>query len=84
MVTRRGSGPFAAIEVPDHDVAVGSFTLSLPASIDWPAFTLWLSALLHRHGDRILRCIWSARTMGRNRFWCSSPGGWIAQPSKAA
>ena len=36
-------------------VAVGSFTLSLPDRIDWPAFTLWLSALLHRHGDRILR-----------------------------
>ena len=54
-VLQRGSGPFTAIEVPDHDVAVGSFTLSLPDQIDWPAFTLWLSALLHRHGDRILR-----------------------------
>lgn len=33
-----------------------SFVLSLPdEDIDWPAFTLWLSALLHRHGDRILR-----------------------------
>ncbi len=54
-VTRQGGGMFAATEVPDHDVAVGSFTLSLPERIDWPAFTLWLSALLHRHGDRILR-----------------------------
>ena len=62
MVARRGSGPFAATEVPDHDVAVGSFTLSLPARIDWPAFTLWLSALLHRHGDRILRVKGLVRT----------------------
>jgi G3E family GTPase len=54
-VTRQGGGMFAATEVPGHDVAVGSFTLSLPERIDWPAFTLWLSALLHRHGDRILR-----------------------------
>lgn len=54
LATQRG-GMFAATEVPDHDAAVGSFTLSLPARIDWPAFTLWLSALLHRHGDRILR-----------------------------
>jgi G3E family GTPase len=47
--------PFAATEVPRHDQGVGSFTLALPERIDWPAFTLWLSALLHRHGDRILR-----------------------------
>lgn len=32
-----------------------SFVLPLAEAIDWPAFTLWLSALLHRHGDRILR-----------------------------
>src|SRR6056297_2018650 len=32
-----------------------SFILGLEDKIDWPAFTLWLSALLHRHGDRILR-----------------------------
>jgi G3E family GTPase len=55
VVTRLAGGTFAATEVPEHDVAVGSFTLSLPERIDWPAFTLWLSALLHRHGDRILR-----------------------------
>lgn len=54
-VVRQGAGAFTATEVPDHDVAVGSFTLALPERIDWPAFTLWLSALLHRHGDRILR-----------------------------
>jgi G3E family GTPase len=55
VVARQGGGMFAVTEVPEHDVAVGSFTLSLPERIDWPAFTLWLSALLHRHGDRILR-----------------------------
>ncbi len=62
MLTRRGTGPFAATEVLDHDVAVGSFTLSLPTRIDWPAFTLWLSAVLHRHGDRILRVKGLVRT----------------------
>src|SRR3546814_15633024 len=25
------------------------------SDLDWPAFTVWLSALLHCHGDRILR-----------------------------
>jgi G3E family GTPase len=62
MVVRQGSGPFAATEVPDHDVAVGSFTLALPERVDWPALTLWLSALLHRHGDRILRVKGLVRT----------------------
>jgi G3E family GTPase len=52
---RPGGGKFAASEINEHDAAVGSFTLSLPDRIDWPAFTLWLSALLHRHGNRILR-----------------------------
>jgi G3E family GTPase len=53
--TRPNGGTFAATDVTQHDVAVGSFTLALPERIDWPAFTLWLSALLHRHGERILR-----------------------------
>lgn len=61
-VTRQSAGPFAATEITDHDVAVGSFTLTLPDRIDWPAFTLWLSALLHRHGDRILRVKGLVRT----------------------
>lgn len=32
-----------------------SFVLPIPFSIDWAAFTLWLSALLHAHGERIVR-----------------------------
>jgi G3E family GTPase len=35
--------------------ATRSFVLQLDRSVDWPVFTIWLSALLHRHGDRILR-----------------------------
>lgn len=38
-----------------HDDRVGSFMLRLDHVVDWPAFTVWLSALLHAHGDRILR-----------------------------
>ncbi len=30
-------------------------TLEIDESIDWPAFTLWLSALLHARGDDIVR-----------------------------
>jgi len=42
----------------DHGHAhgrVASFTLYLDRSLDWTAFGVWLSALLHWHGDRILR-----------------------------
>jgi G3E family GTPase len=38
-----------------HSAEVGSFVLRLKETIDWPTFTLWLTALLHAHGDRILR-----------------------------
>lgn len=46
--------PFLA-DAPEHDAAVASFTVPLEGKVDWPAFTVWLSALLHAHGDRILR-----------------------------
>jgi len=38
-----------------HSGDVSSFTLRFGEKIDWPAFTVWLSALLHAHGDQILR-----------------------------
>lgn len=40
---------------PSHAGDVSSFTLKIADRLDWPAFTLWLSALLHAYGDRILR-----------------------------
>src|SRR5262249_13631098 len=47
------------IEVPEafHGAngQVVSLALSLEKPLDWPAFGLWLSMLLHRHGDRVLR-----------------------------
>ncbi|MEP9350068.1 GTP-binding protein [Xanthobacter sp. KR7-225] len=46
--------PFLA-EAPAHAADVAAFTVPMEGRVDWPAFTLWLSALLHAHGDRILR-----------------------------
>lgn len=57
---------FKADDAP-HSAGVGSFTLALPAPIDWPCFTLWLSALLHAHGDRILRVKGVLRTSSSSR-----------------
>jgi G3E family GTPase len=34
---------------------VASIALSFEKPLDWPAFGLWLTMLLHRHGDRVLR-----------------------------
>src|SRR6202012_5861269 len=53
---------FEAVETTTHDQGISSFTFNVPERIDWPAFTLWLSALLHRHGDRILRVKGLVRT----------------------
>ena len=35
--------------------AVTAATLPLPHDADWAALSLWLSALLHLHGDRLIR-----------------------------
>lgn len=34
---------------------VASISFSFDQPLDWPAFGLWLTMLLHRHGDRVLR-----------------------------
>jgi G3E family GTPase len=33
----------------------GSFSISLEEAIDWGSFGVWLTLLLHRHGERVLR-----------------------------
>lgn len=45
--------PLATSPAAESDAA--SFVLEPPEPVDWPAFTVWLSALLHVHGRRILR-----------------------------
>ncbi len=36
-------------------VSLSAMTLPLPEGADWAAVSLWLQAVLHRHGDAILR-----------------------------
>ncbi|OYW33365.1 MAG: hypothetical protein B7Z45_08520 [Azorhizobium sp. 12-66-6] len=50
-----GLDPVAFEDVERHSEDLSSFTIRMTETLDWPAFTLWLSALLHAHGDRILR-----------------------------
>jgi G3E family GTPase len=38
-----------------HDASVASLSLVLDEPLDWTAFGIWLSLLLHRHGDNVLR-----------------------------
>lgn len=38
-----------------HTDSVRSFIVSYPNPIDWTAFGVWLTALLHAHGERVLR-----------------------------
>ena len=44
--------------------AVTAATLPLPDDADWAALSLWLSALLHLHGDRLIRIKGVIRTPG--------------------
>ena len=59
---RRTSAFFA--EDATHAANWTSFVLKLDGALDWPAFTLWLSALLHAHGSHILRVKGVVRTTG--------------------
>jgi G3E family GTPase len=38
-----------------HSAAVASLSLALDEPLDWTAFGIWLSMLLNRHGDKVLR-----------------------------
>ncbi|PYE43852.1 G3E family GTPase [Rhizobium sp. PP-F2F-G20b] len=38
-----------------HGSSIRSFVMTVETTIDWTAFGIWLTMLLNRHGDRILR-----------------------------
>ena len=39
----------------DHSHGVSSFCLTFDDALDWTAFGIWMTMLLNRHGDRVLR-----------------------------
>jgi G3E family GTPase len=47
--------PTAPCGLHRHTDSVSSFSLILDRPMDWTAFGIWLSLLLHRHGDDVLR-----------------------------
>jgi G3E family GTPase len=52
---RLDEGGAAVAARSDHATGVGSFVLTHDRPLDWSAFGLWFSLLVHRHGDRLLR-----------------------------
>ncbi|MGA3005386.1 MAG: GTP-binding protein [Acetobacteraceae bacterium] len=38
-----------------HASRIRSFVVTVPEPLDWTAFGIWLSMLLNRHGDKVLR-----------------------------
>ena len=42
-------------DVSRHDEHIHSFTFSFDGALDWTAFGIWLTMLLHTHGQRVLR-----------------------------
>jgi G3E family GTPase len=47
--------PHGALDRNVHLGRIRSFSVILDEAIDWTAFGIWLSMLLNRHGDRVLR-----------------------------
>jgi G3E family GTPase len=43
-----------AVSVP-HTYGTHSFSIVVKETVDWTAFSIWLTAMLNRHGQRILR-----------------------------
>jgi G3E family GTPase len=52
--TARGF-PSALMCGPEHGERIRSFVVTVEEPIDWTAFGVWLSMLLNRHGDKVLR-----------------------------
>ena len=40
---------------PAHGAGVHAFALALDEAVDWTRFGLWLTMLLNRHGEKVLR-----------------------------
>ena len=50
-----GHGHLASHDVNRHDASIHSFCLVHDEPVDWTAFGIWLTMLLHTHGEDILR-----------------------------
>ena len=53
--THAGHGHHARHDVNRHDESIHSFCLVHDEPVDWTAFGIWLTMLLHTHGEDILR-----------------------------
>jgi G3E family GTPase len=51
-------------DVNRHDARIRAFTLAFDASIDWNAFSVWLTLLLNSHGSDVLRVKGMLRVVG--------------------
>lgn len=49
------SGGGHAHDVNRHDASIYAFCLTFEAELDWIAFGVWLTMLLHAHGENVLR-----------------------------
>jgi len=50
-----GTSAEAAAASPGIHGDIHSFVLQIPQAMDWTVFGIWLSLLLHTHGERVLR-----------------------------
>ena len=51
---RSALGAIPAVQEPPHG-SVHSFALDIDGALDWTMFGIWLTMLLHRHGEKVLR-----------------------------
>ena len=56
-----------------HAENIRTLALSIETPIDWTRFGIWLTMLLHRHGDALLRIKASSTSPTRQRRWQCMP-----------
>ena len=55
MPVSRRDTPFPGGGHGPHPTGIAACCFTFDAALDWTAFGVWMSMLLHRHGDRVLR-----------------------------
>ena len=59
----------------DHGERIRSFVLTVEEPIDWTAFGVWLTMLINRHGDKVLRVKGILNLVGEDgtggNSWCA-------------
>ena len=80
-VAQHRAKPAYLEELHRHSAQVASLSLALEEPLDWTAFGIWLSMLLNRHGDDVLRVKGILQVQGMSRQYSSAVQHRLSAPT---